>query len=171
MQEPLKPFSFLGFGSGPRMCPGIHLAKLEISIFIHYLVCRYKALEFFFCRRWISFLAVEILKSLNSNHYLKFCGTRILFLKLWSFISQVESSGEGWLSPANTCTYAKKRVSDCSWVTVKLFCYRKSQGIKTREPIEVEYEQDKEIEKDVTVDHRYLIVKSTVLSRNNMPID
>ncbi|KAM4122863.1 hypothetical protein ACB094_01G115500 [Castanea mollissima] len=40
--EPLKPFSFLGFGRGPRMCPGINLAKLEISIFIHYLVCRYK---------------------------------------------------------------------------------------------------------------------------------
>ncbi|GMY29380.1 abscisic acid 8'-hydroxylase 3-like [Fagus crenata] len=40
--EPLKPFSFIGFGSGPRMCPGINLAKLEISIFIHYLVCRYK---------------------------------------------------------------------------------------------------------------------------------
>ncbi|KAM3711532.1 hypothetical protein ACJW31_01G115200 [Castanea mollissima] len=40
--ETLKPFSFLGFGSGPRMCPGINLAKLEISIFIHYLVCRYK---------------------------------------------------------------------------------------------------------------------------------
>ncbi|XP_062159717.1 abscisic acid 8'-hydroxylase 3-like [Alnus glutinosa] len=40
--EPLKPFSFLGFGSGQRMCPGINLAKLEISIFVHYLVCRYK---------------------------------------------------------------------------------------------------------------------------------
>ncbi|GMP79776.1 hypothetical protein CsSME_00035165 [Camellia sinensis var. sinensis] len=40
--EPLKPFSFLGFGSGPRMCPGINLAKLEISVFIHHLVCRYK---------------------------------------------------------------------------------------------------------------------------------
>uniref|UniRef100_A0A2N9EK63 Uncharacterized protein n=1 Tax=Fagus sylvatica TaxID=28930 RepID=A0A2N9EK63_FAGSY len=40
--EPLKPFSFIGFGSGPRMCPGINLTKLEISIFIHYLVCRYK---------------------------------------------------------------------------------------------------------------------------------
>ncbi|KAI6689527.1 hypothetical protein NL676_026355 [Syzygium grande] len=38
--EPLKPFSFLGFGSGPRMCPGINLAKLEISIFIHHLACR-----------------------------------------------------------------------------------------------------------------------------------
>ena len=42
MQVPLKPFSFLGFGSGQRMCPGINLAKLEISIFIHHLVCRYK---------------------------------------------------------------------------------------------------------------------------------
>ncbi|KAJ0026418.1 hypothetical protein Pint_07949 [Pistacia integerrima] len=39
---PVKPFSFLGFGSGPRMCPGINLAKLEISIFIHHLVCKYK---------------------------------------------------------------------------------------------------------------------------------
>ncbi|XP_021285032.1 abscisic acid 8'-hydroxylase 3-like isoform X2 [Herrania umbratica] len=39
---PVKPFSFLGFGSGPRMCPGMNLAKLEISIFIHHLVCRYK---------------------------------------------------------------------------------------------------------------------------------
>ncbi|XVF64355.1 hypothetical protein PTKIN_Ptkin09bG0162700 [Pterospermum kingtungense] len=39
---PLKPFSFLGFGSGPRMCPGMNLAKLEIYIFIHHLVCRYK---------------------------------------------------------------------------------------------------------------------------------
>lgn len=42
MQEPIKPYSFLGFGSGPRMCPRINLAKLEISIFIHHLVCRYK---------------------------------------------------------------------------------------------------------------------------------
>ncbi|PQM40307.1 abscisic acid 8-hydroxylase 3 [Prunus yedoensis var. nudiflora] len=42
MQAPLKPFSFLGFGSGQRMCPGINLAKLEISVFIHHLVCRYK---------------------------------------------------------------------------------------------------------------------------------
>ncbi|XP_027148924.1 abscisic acid 8'-hydroxylase 3-like [Coffea eugenioides] len=40
--EPLKPFSFLGFGSGPRMCPGINLAKIEICIFIHHLVCRFK---------------------------------------------------------------------------------------------------------------------------------
>ncbi|KAL0438232.1 UNVERIFIED_CONTAM: Abscisic acid 8'-hydroxylase 3 [Sesamum latifolium] len=40
--EPLRPFSFLGFGSGPRMCPGINLAKLEISVFIHHLVCRYR---------------------------------------------------------------------------------------------------------------------------------
>ncbi|KAG9444367.1 hypothetical protein H6P81_015707 [Aristolochia fimbriata] len=40
--SPLKPFSFLGFGSGPRMCPGINLAKLEICVFIHHLVCRYQ---------------------------------------------------------------------------------------------------------------------------------
>ncbi|XP_020104426.1 abscisic acid 8'-hydroxylase 3-like isoform X2 [Ananas comosus] len=40
--NPLKPFSFLGFGNGPRMCPGINLAKLEICVFIHHLVCTYK---------------------------------------------------------------------------------------------------------------------------------
>ncbi|CAI9763965.1 unnamed protein product [Fraxinus pennsylvanica] len=40
--DPIKPFSFLGFGSGPRMCPGINLAKLEVSVFIHHLMCRYK---------------------------------------------------------------------------------------------------------------------------------
>ncbi|KAL1533491.1 abscisic acid 8'-hydroxylase 3-like [Salvia divinorum] len=39
--EPLRPYSFLGFGNGPRMCPGINLAKLEICVFIHHLVCRY----------------------------------------------------------------------------------------------------------------------------------
>ncbi|KAM3279854.1 hypothetical protein ACQJBY_046931 [Aegilops geniculata] len=43
----LKPYSFLGFGSGPRMCPGMSLAKLEICVFAHHLVCTYdwKALE------------------------------------------------------------------------------------------------------------------------------
>ncbi|KAL8110391.1 hypothetical protein AgCh_026203 [Apium graveolens] len=39
---PIKPFGYLGFGSGPRMCPGINLAKLELCIFVHHLVCRYK---------------------------------------------------------------------------------------------------------------------------------
>ncbi|KAF7014181.1 hypothetical protein CFC21_028198 [Triticum aestivum] len=43
----LKPYSFQGFGSGPRMCPGMSLAKLEICVFAHHLVCTYdwKALE------------------------------------------------------------------------------------------------------------------------------
>ncbi|XP_065881653.1 abscisic acid 8'-hydroxylase 3-like [Euphorbia lathyris] len=44
---PVRPYSFLGFGSGPRMCPGINLAKIEICIFVHHLVTRYnwRALE------------------------------------------------------------------------------------------------------------------------------
>ncbi|KAL8104508.1 hypothetical protein AgCh_028652 [Apium graveolens] len=41
-KAPIKPFGYLGFGSGPRMCPGINLAKLELCIFVHHLVCRYK---------------------------------------------------------------------------------------------------------------------------------
>nr|CAB3502913.1 unnamed protein product [Digitaria exilis] len=40
--ETLKPYSFLGFGSGPRMCPGMNLARLEICIFVHHLLCRYR---------------------------------------------------------------------------------------------------------------------------------
>ncbi|XP_073020232.1 abscisic acid 8'-hydroxylase 3-like isoform X1 [Primulina eburnea] len=40
--DPMKPYSFLGFGNGPRMCPGINLAKLEICVFIHHLMCRYR---------------------------------------------------------------------------------------------------------------------------------
>ncbi|KAJ4824450.1 hypothetical protein Tsubulata_027708 [Turnera subulata] len=42
-----RPFSFLGFGSGPRMCPGMNLAKLEICIFVHHLVtrCKWRPLE------------------------------------------------------------------------------------------------------------------------------
>ncbi|KAJ1292816.1 hypothetical protein BS78_01G019200 [Paspalum vaginatum] len=45
--QTLKPYSFLGFGSGPRMCPGMNLARLEICVFVHHLVCRYswKAME------------------------------------------------------------------------------------------------------------------------------
>ncbi|TVU43979.1 hypothetical protein EJB05_03401, partial [Eragrostis curvula] len=39
--QTLKPYSFLGFGSGPRMCPGMSLARLEICVFVHHLVCRY----------------------------------------------------------------------------------------------------------------------------------
>ncbi|KAL8147882.1 hypothetical protein AgCh_005274 [Apium graveolens] len=39
---PIKPFGYLG--SGFRMCPRINLdlAKLELCIFVHHLVCRYK---------------------------------------------------------------------------------------------------------------------------------
>ncbi|RCV40066.1 hypothetical protein SETIT_9G021400v2 [Setaria italica] len=39
--QAVKPYSFLGFGSGPRMCPGMNLARLEICVFVHHLVCRY----------------------------------------------------------------------------------------------------------------------------------
>ncbi|KAL8092442.1 hypothetical protein AgCh_034645 [Apium graveolens] len=42
LRAPIKPFGYLGFGNGPRMCPGINLAKLELCIFVHHLVCRYK---------------------------------------------------------------------------------------------------------------------------------
>ncbi|XP_075480692.1 ent-kaurenoic acid oxidase 1-like [Primulina tabacum] len=40
--EPAKPGTFLVFGGGPRICPGNMLARLQVSIIIHYLVVGYR---------------------------------------------------------------------------------------------------------------------------------
>lgn len=37
-----KPGTFLPFGAGTRLCPGNELAKLEISIFLHYFLLNYR---------------------------------------------------------------------------------------------------------------------------------
>ncbi|KAJ8552696.1 hypothetical protein K7X08_020089 [Anisodus acutangulus] len=38
-----KPFSvFLPFGAGPRLCPGAELARLEVSVFLHYFLLNYR---------------------------------------------------------------------------------------------------------------------------------
>ncbi|KAK9144442.1 hypothetical protein Sjap_004345 [Stephania japonica] len=39
---PPKAGTFLPFGAGSRLCPGNDLAKLEISIFLHYFLLNYK---------------------------------------------------------------------------------------------------------------------------------
>ena len=36
------PFSYVAFGAGPRMCPGIELAKMETLAMIHRLVTQFK---------------------------------------------------------------------------------------------------------------------------------
>ncbi|XP_008448714.2 beta-amyrin 11-oxidase-like [Cucumis melo] len=38
----VKPGAFVPFGLGNRLCPGSDLAKLEISIFLHYFLLNYK---------------------------------------------------------------------------------------------------------------------------------
>ncbi|KAF4377116.1 hypothetical protein F8388_017520 [Cannabis sativa] len=40
-QASVPPCSFVGFGGGPRMCPGIEFARIETLITIHYLVTRF----------------------------------------------------------------------------------------------------------------------------------
>ncbi|KAK4344206.1 hypothetical protein RND71_037300 [Anisodus tanguticus] len=37
-----KPGSFLPFGMGPRVCPGSNLARLEISVILHYFLLYYR---------------------------------------------------------------------------------------------------------------------------------
>jgi hypothetical protein len=42
LHEPIKSFSFVAFGVGPQLCLGMSLAKLDISLFVHFLVTKYR---------------------------------------------------------------------------------------------------------------------------------
>jgi cytochrome P450 len=32
---------FMGFGNGPRICPGADLARLEVAVFLHHFVTKF----------------------------------------------------------------------------------------------------------------------------------
>ncbi|WOG91810.1 hypothetical protein DCAR_0311064 [Daucus carota subsp. sativus] len=38
---PIQPYAYLPFGGGPRLCAGHQLAKINILIFVHYVVMQY----------------------------------------------------------------------------------------------------------------------------------
>ncbi|CBI38769.3 unnamed protein product, partial [Vitis vinifera] len=40
--------NFMAFGGGVRLCAGAHFAKLQMAIFLHYLVTKYRYLISFF---------------------------------------------------------------------------------------------------------------------------
>lgn len=40
-EEPVQPYAFVPFGGGPRLCAGYQLAKLNMLIFVHYVVTKY----------------------------------------------------------------------------------------------------------------------------------
>ncbi|KAJ7296125.1 hypothetical protein O6H91_Y142600 [Diphasiastrum complanatum] len=40
-QGPTKPIAFMPFGTGPTMCPGRELVKIEALVFLHYLATTY----------------------------------------------------------------------------------------------------------------------------------
>ncbi|XP_071709845.1 3beta,22alpha-dihydroxysteroid 3-dehydrogenase-like [Rutidosis leptorrhynchoides] len=40
-QKSFDPTNFMPFGGGPRRCPGYELARVALSVFLHYLVTRY----------------------------------------------------------------------------------------------------------------------------------
>lgn len=118
--------------------------------------------------RFIEFgISFSLWITINTNKFL----IRITKIpNLW-FLSQVETSGERWISAANTCTNAKKQVSNSCWACVKDLSYKilKHRKRRTEEWIlklkQNEKDEKKKNKQDFPLEHTYLLVKSLFRSK------
>lgn len=73
------PFSYVAFGAGPRMCPGIELAKMETLAMLHRLVTQF---------RWELLRKEESFKRIPMPEFDQGLGVRITPIKATLLLSK-----------------------------------------------------------------------------------
>lgn len=41
----IPPFAYIPFGAGPRICPGVDFARIEVLLIIHHMITNYEWTE------------------------------------------------------------------------------------------------------------------------------